>query len=227
MSTETSRPVAAAALPTAATVAVLGAHVYGHLPGAFDRGAEAWALAHRTPGLLAGFAFASRVGAPIGVFVAMILAAVLLARGPASRVPGSRLAVYVVAAPALAVLAFNAVKVLVHRTRPAAGLLLPQMTYSFPSGHATVSAAGFLTLGWVLAREARLPAWAAALVGVLPPLVIGASRVYLDVHWATDVIAGWCLGAAIAANFAALYERTRRPAGDGVASRRASAPGRG
>lgn len=209
MSTVSSRPVTAVALPTTAAVALLGADVYGRGPGALDRGVEAWALAHRTPGLLAAFALISRVGAPSGVFLVMAVVALLLWRARARREASRRVAALVLAAPAVAVLAFNLIKLLVHRTRPAAGLLLPLMTYSFPSGHATASAAGFLTLGWVLGREERLPGWVAALVAVLPPLAIGASRVYLDVHWTTDVIAGWCLGAAVAAVAAAAYERAR------------------
>ena len=212
MSAELSRPVAAVALPSTATVAVLGAHVYAHAPGPLDRGAEAWALVHRTPGLLAAFAAISRFGAPAFVFATMAIAALLLWRAAARRGATGREAALLVAAPALAVLAFNLLKLLVHRARPAGGLLLPLKTFSFPSGHAAVSAAGFLTLGWVLGRDGRVPGWLAALIAVVPPLAIGASRVYLDVHWATDVSAGWSLGAAVAALAAAAYERIRATA---------------
>ena len=212
MSSKLSRAVAAVALPTTATVAVLGAYVYTHAPGPLDQGAEAWALAQRTPALLRAFAAISRFGAPAFVFATTAIVALLLWRGPARHRASGREAALLVAAPAFAVFAFNVIKLLVHRTRPAGGSLLPLLTYSFPSGHAAVSAAGFLTLGWVLARDGRVPRWLAALIAVVPPLAIGASRVYLDVHWATDVIAGWCLGAAIAALAAAAYERMRAAA---------------
>lgn len=69
---------------------------------------------------------------------------------------------------------------------------------SFPSGHAMLSAAIYLTLGALLARtqeRRRLRAYLLG-AGVLLTLLIGASRVYLGVHWPTDVLAGWCLGAA-------------------------------
>lgn len=69
---------------------------------------------------------------------------------------------------------------------------------SFPSGHATLSAAAYLTIGAMLAhaqQERRVKIYFHA-VAVLLTMMIGVSRVYLGVHWPTDVLAGWCLGAA-------------------------------
>ena len=71
-------------------------------------------------------------------------------------------------------------------------------TMSFPSGHATLSAVTYLTLGALLARvqpRRRVKAYLLS-VAVLLAVLIGASRVYLGVHWPTDVLAGWCVGAA-------------------------------
>ena len=71
-------------------------------------------------------------------------------------------------------------------------------TMSFPSGHATLSAVTYLTLGALLARvqpRRRVKAYLLG-VAVLLAVLIGASRVYLGVHWPTDVLAGWCVGAA-------------------------------
>jgi len=72
---------------------------------------------------------------------------------------------------------------------------------SFPSGHATVSAIAYLTLGVLLARaHARRRIKVLVMTyAVSLTLLIGASRVYLGVHWPTDVLAGWALGAAWAA----------------------------
>lgn len=69
---------------------------------------------------------------------------------------------------------------------------------SFPSGHAMVSAATYLTIGALLARvqERRSVKTYIHVTAVLITLMIGVSRVYLGVHWPTDVLAGWCLGAA-------------------------------
>jgi undecaprenyl-diphosphatase len=69
---------------------------------------------------------------------------------------------------------------------------------SFPSGHAMLSAVTYLTLGALLARthaKRRERAYILS-AAVMLTLLIGASRVYLGVHWPTDVLAGWCLGAA-------------------------------
>ena len=72
---------------------------------------------------------------------------------------------------------------------------------SFPSGHATQSAIAFLTLGALIARtqpDRHVKAFVLA-SAILLTVLVGISRVYLGVHWPTDVLAGWCLGAAWAA----------------------------
>ncbi len=71
-------------------------------------------------------------------------------------------------------------------------------TASFPSGHAMLSAVTYLTLGALLARvqpSRRLKAFLLGLAVTLT-ILVGASRVYLGVHWPSDVLAGWCVGAA-------------------------------
>jgi undecaprenyl-diphosphatase len=71
-------------------------------------------------------------------------------------------------------------------------------TDSFPSGHSMMSAATYLTLGALLARVESYRPLKVYLVGlaVLVSLVVGISRIYLGVHWPSDVLAGWSLGAA-------------------------------
>jgi undecaprenyl-diphosphatase len=68
---------------------------------------------------------------------------------------------------------------------------------SFPSGHALLSASIYLTLGALLAREfpQAAPRRYCMTVAVTLTLLIGLSRIYLGVHWPSDVLAGWCIGA--------------------------------
>jgi len=69
---------------------------------------------------------------------------------------------------------------------------------SFPSGHAMLSAVVFLTLGTLAARFAPRRRVKVLALGsaVLLSLLVGASRIYLGVHWTSDVLAGWSMGAA-------------------------------
>jgi undecaprenyl-diphosphatase len=71
-------------------------------------------------------------------------------------------------------------------------------TASFPSGHSMMAAVTYLTLGTLLARvqpHRRLKIYLIGLA-VLVSLAVGISRVYLGVHWPSDVLAGWALGAS-------------------------------
>ncbi len=69
---------------------------------------------------------------------------------------------------------------------------------SFPSGHALMSTATYLTLGALLARVQSQTRVKIYLVGLalLIAVIVGVTRVYLGVHWPTDVLAGWSVGAA-------------------------------
>jgi undecaprenyl-diphosphatase len=71
-------------------------------------------------------------------------------------------------------------------------------SFSFPSGHATMATITYLTLGVLLARveERRRMKLYLLAVAIFVALLVGISRVYLGVHWPTDVLAGWCVGAA-------------------------------
>ena len=77
---------------------------------------------------------------------------------------------------------------------------------SFPSGHSLETSAVAMTIAYMLTREGFAVdrvAWPAALA---VPAISGVGRVYLDRHWATDVLGGWLAGTAVAAMTAAVYE---------------------
>lgn len=90
------------------------------------------------------------------------------------------------------------VKHVVARTRPdLVPHLMAETSNSFPSGHAANSAIVYLTLAtlaWPLLRRPAARAFVMA-AAVLLVIAIGASRVYLGVHWPSDVLAGWLFGA--------------------------------
>lgn len=89
-------------------------------------------------------------------------------------------------------------KVIVARPRPDIVPHLVEVSdLSFPSGHAMLSAVTYLTLGALLARTQRYRSTRIFVMGtgVFLTVLIGMSRIYLGVHYPTDVLAGWCAGA--------------------------------
>jgi undecaprenyl-diphosphatase len=113
-----------------------------------------------------------------------------------------RIALYVIGAVGGGELASTVLKLFYHRPRPD---LVPHgmevFTASFPSGHAMMSAIAYLTLAILLARidRNRRVKVLVLVLGVSITLLVGLSRIYLGVHWPSDVLAGWCVGAAWAA----------------------------
>ena len=124
------------------------------------------------------------------VVVLAVLAAVIAALAP-GKAPG-----WCVAVNLLCVVVLNTVlKAIVQRPRPDGFRLISETGYSFPSGHSMVSMAFFGLLIWMVWRYHRKDVmrivW--CVVFGLVIAMVGISRIYLGVHYASDVLAGFCV----------------------------------
>ena len=117
-----------------------------------------------------------------------------------------RIARYQALLPLLAIACAEVVaqitKLIVKRTRPHPWFGVHDLqSWSFPSGHALDSAVCYVVFAASLLQLVRSRTWriAVAVLGVILPFLVGLTRVYLGVHWPTDVLAGWIAGACLAA----------------------------
>lgn len=138
-------------------------------------------------GIMQGF---SNLSSPM-VIGGMLLMVAAFAPG---RRPGLCAAVNLVC-----VVAVNqALKYIVHRPRPDGFQLISEVGYSFPSGHSMVSMAFYglcAWMVWVYERD-RIMRWACCVSFALVIVLVGVSRIYLGVHYASDVLAGFCVSLA-------------------------------
>lgn len=141
----------------------------------------------------AAIEFTALGGIPVIVLITALVCGGLLA----ARLPGH--ALFVLVSVSGGALLSTGLKTVYARPRPdLVDHLDITHTASFPSGHATISTLTYLTLGALLAqivprRGFRIFVLAAA---VFLAILIGVTRIYLGVHWPTDVAAGWALGTA-------------------------------
>jgi undecaprenyl-diphosphatase len=108
-------------------------------------------------------------------------------------------ALFVVVSVAGGTLISSVLKHFFDRARPdVVPHLMEATSASFPSGHSMLAMVTYLTLGAVLAEVQDKPRIKIYILGwaVFLALAVGLSRIYLGVHWPTDVMAGWCIGSA-------------------------------
>lgn len=186
-------------------LAKIGEDVFSHETTAFDNAVQGWMLGHQLRSLDAIFLAITIGGGITGMWVlAFAGAGFLWWRGR------PREAVTVFVAPVVAVAFFNIIKRVYARPRPSGLTGVTSSSYAFPSGHATASAAVCGALAYVLWREGFVSRNASIALAVLVPLLVGVSRLYLNVHWATDVLGGWSAGLLIALFSVLLYHRQPR-----------------
>jgi len=107
-------------------------------------------------------------------------------------------------------LANKGIKAIVMRPRPDQVMfLIEQGGWSFPSGHSITSMFFYGMAIWLIRRNVTDPRLANILTVLLaiPMVLIGVSRVYLGVHYPTDVLAGWCLGVLVIVAIAEIIKR--------------------
>ncbi|MGH3673624.1 MAG: phosphatase PAP2 family protein [Pseudonocardiaceae bacterium] len=158
--------------------------------------------AHREPWVITGARVISEVGSPVGAALTALLVGGALAWFRRSWQP---LLVVALGAGGIGVIG-TAIKDLVGRNRPMrAEAVLSEHGFSFPSGHTTGTTVVWLLSAWMLtcwvvSRPAfRVMVWTGSLLMIV---AVGATRIYLGVHFPTDVLAGWALGAAWAVTVA-------------------------
>jgi undecaprenyl-diphosphatase len=160
-------------------------------------------MAFRTPGDpsdVIGPAWLEEMGRDVTALgsYAFVILTVVFATGYLMLAGKRGLALLLLAAEAGGILISNALKTGFDRPRPEIEHAARVFTASFPSGHATLSAVTFLTLGALLTRvsQDRRGKLYFMSVAVFLTLLVGMSRVYLGVHYPSDVVAGWCVGSA-------------------------------
>lgn len=106
---------------------------------------------------------------------------------------GFRRGVFVSCLTGISALVNHILKLIVQRPRPNVVRLVVESGYSFPSGHATTSFVLYEVIAYLLWDKHKI---LACFVGALP-LFIGVSRIYVGVHYTSDVIGGYLLGFAL------------------------------
>lgn len=179
----------------------------GLLPG--DAAAHSWALLHRPAGALVAMRVLTDSGTGIWPYLIAVVAGVISGSGYRDRAWYAFLAVAVLAVGQG--LRFSVMEAVARPRPPQADWATDASGFSMPSGHSTTAAlaAGLLCLA--MSRYAhRWFGWIVRVLVLTWAVGVGLSRVYLGVHWASDVITGWLLAIMWLALCAVTYQGVRR-----------------
>lgn len=188
-------------LAVAVAICLVGGFLVDHYPFGFDRTILLW---FRDPADLARAAGPHWVRRAMVDFTALgggtvLTTWVILALGLLAIRRLWLTAGLVLAATVLGSILSGQAKLLFARPRPdLVEHLVEAQGLSFPSGHATNSAIIYLTLALLISQVVHGRATRAYILGAAVMLtgIVGISRVFLGVHWPSDVMAGWCIGTA-------------------------------
>lgn len=180
-----------------------------HQVTAFDQSVFAWVWSLRNPALTPTVISITRLGdAPVRLGIGLIVAAYFIRK---KRYPEAVL----IAVCFLGVGLLNDwLKEIFHRIRPSGIWLSKASGYSFPSGHTMGSTAGYGLLGLIFSKSAQSRKSSIAIITttIFIVLCIGLSRIYLGVHYPSDVLGGLIFGILwllISAGFASLLHFDR------------------
>jgi undecaprenyl-diphosphatase len=173
-----------------------------------DAMAHARAVALRTPGATTFFVAMTRLGGPVGLAIISVAVAIVLAIKKRYR-----WLIYLAVTAGGGSLVNMELKRHFARARPTLAEWLRQVHgYSFPSGHAMGSTVVFGALSYLAFRTIKRSKWRAAALALAWTLIIAISlsRVYLGVHWFSDICAGIIVGTLWVAVTTVVYETLRR-----------------
>ena len=177
---------------------------------AFDQTLHSWVAERRQPWLTTVALWVTSSGTSTVVGVVVALVALATARGSWAR----RIAA-AVAAPAI-LMAGVGVRLwlsdVIARPRPPVTDWAGYASgYAYPSGHTAASALAAGLLLWLLSTTGHRLRRVFSAVAIVWALGVGATRVYLGVHWPTDVLAGWLFAAAWVTTWVAISAAARSP----------------
>jgi membrane-associated phospholipid phosphatase len=183
---------------------------------ALDTSVRDWLVERRSPPLTAVLTAFTTVGSSV-VLVSLAFSVTVLLAAIRRRAEAGLVAV----ATAGALILWPLLKNLIERARPADAHLVQVSSWAYPSGHSLASMVVYGVLAVLAYRRARTRARRAmiAVAAAVLIAVIGVSRVYLGVHWPTDVLAGWLVGAVWLAVCLWGYEWLSRSAADAAQQR--------
>ncbi len=173
-----------------------------------DQATHAWFGHARQPAMTILLGAATSVGGTIGlVSLVAVVAALLLARKERAS------AIFLVVTAGAGALLNLGLKLIFARARPdLASAIAEAQWYSFPSGHAMSSFITFGALAHLVLRQTW--PWAARSAGLAAAItlvvLVGLSRVYLGVHWVSDIAGGWSAGAVWLASAVTAFEMLLR-----------------
>ncbi len=161
--------------------------------------------AFRSPGITKALIFFTYLGnwqVIVGLWIAAVIILGLLRK--------RRELIFLVMVLTSGVIIRTLAKLLFHRQRPDASLaLIFENGYAFPSGHALMSVIFYGAITYFVYKLCKKK-WQKiilSIVFVALIFLIGFSRIYLGVHWISDVIAGWLMGFSILAFFILIFKK--------------------